>query len=72
MLPDSTFQDFYGVYYLEFILVANYMLNYGCFFDLITSRAVSEHMSEKYYRDIVMLDIQHKYREVELSTLHHH
>ena len=69
MLPDGTFQDFYGVYYLEFILVANDMWEtMGASLISITGRAVGEHMSEKYYRDIVMLDIQHKYREVELGT----
>jgi len=69
MLPDGTFQDFYGVYYVEFILVANDMLgSYGCFFDLITGRTIGEHTSEQYYRDVVMLNIRHEYREVELGT----
>ena len=68
MLSSNTFQDFYGVYYMEFILVANDMLgNYGCFFDFITGRTIGEHTSEQYYRDVVMLNIRHEYREVELG-----
>jgi hypothetical protein len=67
-LPNGTFEDFYGVYNLEFILVAEDMLGtYGCFFDFITGRVTGERTSEQYYHDVVAISTRREYREVEIG-----
>jgi len=67
-LPDGRFADFYGVYYVEFIIVANDMLgNYGCFFDFITGKIYGEHTSEIYYDDVALLTTRDEYRRVQMD-----
>lgn len=68
LLPDGTFEDFYGVYRVEFILVAADMLaTYGGFFDFITGRFTGERISEQYYHDVVAIQVQRVYREISVG-----
>jgi hypothetical protein len=65
---DQRFIDLYGVYYVEFIIVAEDVLgNYGCFWDFITGRIYNEHTSEMYYNDVVALTTRQQFRKVDLS-----
>jgi hypothetical protein len=67
-LPDGRFEDFYGVYYIQFILVASDMLgSYGCFFDFITGKLIGEYTSEQYYHDVVSLSTRREYRQVSIG-----
>jgi hypothetical protein len=68
LLSDETFADFYGVYYIEFIIVATDMLgNYGCYFDFITRQVYGEHTAEMYYQDVVYLSTKDEYREINVN-----
>ncbi len=70
VLPDGRFEDFYGIYHIQFILVADDMLgNYGCFYDFITGISSNEHTSELYYHDTVSLDTRQEYREVTVGSV---
>lgn len=67
-LSNRRFIDLYGVYYVEFIIVAEDVLgNYGCFWDFISGRIYNEHTSEMYYNDVVALTTRQHYRKVDLS-----
>lgn len=69
-LPGDHFEDFYGVYSVEFIILGKERLgNYGCFFDFITGKIYGEHMSEMYYKDVVELSVREEYRQVNMSWL---
>lgn len=69
-LPDDRFEDFYGVYSVEFIVLGEKRLgNYGCFFDFITGKIFGEHKSEMYYKDVVSLSVRDEYRQVNMSWL---
>lgn len=69
-LPDDQFEDFYGVYSVEFIVLGkNRLANYGCFFDFITGKIYGEHKSEMYYTDVVSLSVREEYRQVNMSWL---
>lgn len=69
-LPDDRFEDFYGVYSVEFIVLGeNRIGNYGCFFDFITGRIYGEHKSEMYYKDVVSLSVRDEYRQVNMNWL---
>jgi Flp pilus assembly protein TadB len=71
VLSDGTFEDFHGVYNMEFILVAEDMLGtYGCFFDFITGRPIGERTTEQYYHDVVAIATRREYREVEIGRHH--
>jgi hypothetical protein len=66
-LPNGRFEDFYGVYYIQFIFVAGDMLgSYGCFFDFITGKVVGEYTSEQYYHDVVSLSTRREYRQISI------
>jgi hypothetical protein len=70
LMEDGKFEDFYGVYNLEFILIAEDMLGtYGCFFDFITGRVTGEHTSEQYYDDVVAISTRREFREVEIGDI---
>ena len=70
ILPDGIFEDFYGVYNLEFILIAEDMLStYGCYYDFITGRVTGERTSEQYYDDVVAISTKKEFREVEISNM---
>jgi hypothetical protein len=69
-LPDDQFEDFYGVYSVEFIVLGESRLaNYGCFFDFITGKIYGEHKSEMYYKDVVSLSVRDEYRQVNMPWL---
>jgi hypothetical protein len=64
---NSQFIDLYGVFYVEFILVAEDMLgSFGIFFDFISGRPFSERTSEQYYTDVVSLSTFKDIRELTL------
>ncbi len=70
-LPGDRFEDFYGVYSVEFIVLGKDRLgNYGCFFDFITGKIYGEHTAEMYYKDVVELSVREEYRQVNMSWLH--
>ncbi len=69
-LSGDRFEDFYGVYSVEFIILGKDRLgNYGCFFDFITGKIYGEHVSEMYYKDVVSLSVREEYRQVNMSWL---
>ena len=69
-MNEGDFIDFYGVYYVEFFIVAEKMIgNYGCFYDFISGKSYKEHTAEMYYQDIVMLSTKHEYRRVDFPWI---
>lgn len=69
-LSGDRFEDFYGVYSVEFIILGKDRLgNYGCFFDFITGKIYGEHTAEMYYKDVVSLSVREEYRQVNMSWL---
>ena len=67
-LSNGHFVDLYGVYYVEFLIVAKEVLgNYGCFWDFISGRIYNEHTAELYYNDVVALSTRQQFRKVDLS-----
>ncbi|MBI5848526.1 MAG: hypothetical protein HZB31_11380 [Nitrospirae bacterium] len=67
-ISNDRFVDLYGVYYVEFIIVAEEVLgNYGCFWDFISGRIYNEHTAELYYNDVVALSTRQQFRKVDLS-----
>lgn len=68
-LPDGLFEDFYGTYYIQFILVASDMLgSYSCFYDFINNQYINARTSEEYYKDVVALNTREEYREIEVGS----
>lgn len=64
---DKRFVDLYGVYYVEFIIIAPQVMgNYGCYFDFISGKIYNEHTSEIYYTDVVALTTRKHYHKVDL------
>ncbi len=58
----------YGVYYIEYILIADDMLaTYGLFFDFITGNINSEHITEQYYKDVVAIATANQFRKIMLG-----
>lgn len=67
-LSNGRFVDLYGVYYVEFIIVADDVLgSYGCFWDFISGKIYNEHTAELYYGDVVALSTRQQFRRVDLS-----
>lgn len=69
IMPDGSFADFYGVYNIEFILVANDILaTYGTFYDFIAGKQSGERTTGQHYADVVSIKTQKGYREIELEN----
>lgn len=69
IMPDGTFADFYGVYNIEFILVAEDVLaTNGTFYDFITGRQSGERTTGQHYIDVVTIRTMKGYREVETDN----
>ncbi len=59
----------YGVYFLEYIVIAEDMLVTHCFFyDFIDDRVSSEYTAEQYYTDVVALSIEKKDRKLPVES----
>lgn len=59
---------FYGVYYIEHILVADDMLaTCGRYFDFINGLSSSEKVTEQYYKDVVAISTTKEFRTIELG-----
>lgn len=55
----------YGVYFLEYIVVANDMLvTHSFFYDFITDKVTSEYTTEQYYTDVVAMAIERETRKL--------
>lgn len=68
---DTLFDILYGVYFLEFIVIAEDMLvTHSFFYDFIDKKVVAEHTSEQYYEDVVALSIQKKSQEVSTRDIY--
>jgi hypothetical protein len=60
--------DFYGVYYIEFILIAkDQIASYGTFYDFIVGKPFSDRARTQHYIDIVAVEIRRSYREIEID-----
>jgi hypothetical protein len=58
----------YGIYYAEYILIADDMMaTYGLFFDFITKKISSEQITEQYYKDVVAISISNEFRTLNLG-----
>jgi hypothetical protein len=59
----------YGIYYAEYILIADDMMaTYGLFFDFITKSISSEQITEQYYKDVVAISISNEFRTLNLGV----
>lgn len=57
----------YGVYFLEYIVVATDMLvTHSFFYDFIDDKVTSEYTTEQYFTDIVALAIVHESRKITI------
>ncbi len=67
-MPDGSFVDFYGVYNIEFILVAeDVFASYGTFYDFIRGLPSGERTTVQHYIDVVTIKAVKGYREVEID-----
>ena len=65
---DGRIDVVYGIYYLEYILIADDMLaTYGLFYDFITGKSHSIETTEQYYKDVVSIVITNEFRWIEKS-----
>jgi len=65
-LPDGRIDVLYGIYYLEYILVADDMMaTYGLFYDFITGKTHGVEMTEQYYKDVVSIVVTKEFRWIE-------
>jgi len=56
---------FYGVYYIEHIIVADDIIaTCGRFFDFISGMSYSEHTTEQYYKDVVAIETTKEFRKI--------
>lgn len=68
---DTLFDILYGVYFLEFIVIAEDMLvTHSFFYDFIDKKVVAEHTSEQYYEDVVALSIQKESQEISTRDIY--
>lgn len=68
---DTLFDILYGVYFLEFIVIAEDMLvTHSFFYDFIDKKVVAEYTSEQYYEDVVALSIQKKTQEISTRDIY--
>ncbi len=68
---DTLFDILYGVYFLEFIVIAEDMLvTHSFFYDFIEKEVVAEFTSEQYYEDVVALSIQKKSQEISTRDIY--
>lgn len=59
----------YGVYYLEYILIADDMLaTRGLFYDFITATESSEQTTEQYYKDVVAIATTKEFRRISIDS----
>ena len=66
VLPDGRIDVLYGIYYIEYILIADDMLaTYGLFYDFITGKSHGIEITEQYYRDVVSIIITNEFRWIE-------
>ncbi len=67
---DTLFDILYGVYFLEFIVIAEDMLvTHSFFYDFIDKKVMAEHTSEQYYTDVVALAIEKKSQEISTRDI---
>lgn len=59
----------YGVYFIEYIIVAkDLLITYSFYYDFITGKISSEHITEQYYKDVVSLSIERDFRTLFVNT----
>lgn len=59
----------YGVYFLEYIVVATDMLvTHSFFYDFIVDKVTSEYTTEQYYTDVVALAIENEDRKLTIEN----
>jgi hypothetical protein len=62
------FEVLYGIYYLEYVLVADDMLaTCGFFYDFITGDTAAECVTEQYYTDVVAIAMIREDRKIKVS-----
>jgi hypothetical protein len=65
-LQDQRIDVLYGIYYLEYILIADNMLaTYGLFYDFITGKTHGVETTEQYYKDVVAIVVTSEFRWIE-------
>lgn len=67
------FEDYvevlYGVYYIEYILIADDMLaTCGLFYDFIRGKESSEQTTEQYYKDVVAIATTKEFRQISVDS----
>lgn len=63
---DGRIDVLYGIYYLEYILIADDMLaTHGLFYDFITGKSHAIKTTEQYYEDVVSIVITNEFRWIE-------
>lgn len=68
-MSDGLFVDFYGVYNIGFILLAEDVLaTYSTFYDFITGRQSGENSRVQHYADVVGVETSKGYREIEMNN----
>ncbi len=67
-MPDGSFADFYGVYSIELIIVADDVLvTYRTCYDFILGHQSEERIATQFYADIIAIESIKGYREVEVG-----
>lgn len=62
------FEVLYGVYFIQFIFIAeNMLITYSFFYDFIDDMIRTRHITEQYYKDVVGLQIINEYRKLATS-----
>jgi hypothetical protein len=68
VFPEMRVEVLYGVYYLEYILIADDMLaTHGLFYDFITGKESSEQTTEQYYKDVVAIATAKEFRKISID-----
>lgn len=58
----------FGVYYIEYLMIADDMLTmHGFFFDFITGKRTADTVTEQYYQDVVAIQKSKEFRTIPLS-----
>lgn len=66
---DDYIEVLYGVYYLEYILIADDMLaTYGLFYDFVRGKESSEQTTEQYYKDVVAIATTKEFRKISVDS----
>lgn len=62
------YEVLFGVYYIEYLLVAQDMVTmHGFFFDFITGKTTADKITEQYYRDIVAIEKSKEFRTIPMG-----